>query len=156
LAKSKYIDIDLKKISYLIEVQGYNHKQLIEYLGISRETFYNWIKKHTDFSDTIKKSKTHLVEEVKNKLIERARGIEYEEVTQEIKIVDGKEYKTVKKVKRFIPPSDTAIIFALANLDPKNWKRSDKVVEDKVTGNEDIKHTKTKEEIAKRIMNEDF
>ena len=104
MAKSKYVNIDLKKISYLIEVQGYNHKQLIEYLGIHADTFYSWIKKHTEFSDTIKKSRTHLAEEIKNKLIERARGIEYEEVTQEIKIVDGKEYKTVKKVKRFIPP----------------------------------------------------
>ena len=156
MAKSKYVNIDLKKISYLIEVQGYNHKQLIEYLGIHADTFYSWIKKHTEFSDTIKKSRTHLAEEIKNKLIERARGIEYEEVTQEIKIVDGKEYKTVKKVKRFIPPSDTAIIFALANLDPNNWKRADKVIEEDNKTKVNIKHSVSKEEIAKRIDNEDF
>lgn len=156
MAKSKYVNIDLKKISYLIEVQGYNHKQLIKYLGISKDTFYKWIKKHADFSDTLKKSKMHLIEDVKNKLIERARGIEYEEVTQEIKIIDGKEYKTIKKIKKFIPPSDTAIIFTLANLDPKNWKRQDKIITEDKNNKITIKHSVSKEEIAKRLDDEDF
>ena len=152
MAKSKYVDVDLKKISYLVEVQGYNHKQLIEYLGISKNTFYKWLEKYSDFSDTIKKSKIHLVEEVKNNLIKKTEGFyvtEWKEV-----IVDGRIVKV--ETQKYIPPSDTAIIFALANLDPKNWKRADKVVEEDSKTKVNIKHSVSKEEIAKRIDNDDF
>lgn len=123
---SKYSDINLNKISYLIEVQGYNNKQLIEYLGINQATFYKWKKEKSEFSDTIKKSKIKLVKEITNNLIDKTRPKEYQETTIITKEVDGKSVTITKTIKKYIPASDTAIIFALCNLDPENWKRKDK------------------------------
>ncbi len=125
---SKYSDIDLNKVSYLIEVQGYNNKQLIEHFGINQATFYKWKKEKSEFSDTIKKSRIKLVKEITNNLIDRTRPKEYEETTIITKEIDGKSVTITKTVKKYIPASDTAIIFALYNLDPENWKRKDKEV----------------------------
>jgi len=152
---AKYDDIDLKEIAYLIEVEGYSENQLIEYLQISRSTFYKWKKDKdkSDFSNTLKKSKKKLVAIVKNSLIERTQGkyvFEYKEV-----IVNGKIEKL--ETKKYIQASDTAIIFTLANFDPKNFRRQDKQVEEKKDkvdiGNV---HADDISELEKRIMNEDF
>jgi len=158
---SKYQDVDLKEIEYLIQIEGYSNEKLIKHLGISVQTFYNWKKTKVEFLETLKKSRQILVNEIKNKLLEKVRGIEYTERYEEKKqvVVSGEIVilKTTREVTKFIPPSDAAIFFSLANLDPKNWKRTDKEVkeedkEDKII----IPHTTTKEELRKRIESEDF
>lgn len=143
---SKYSDIDLEKISYLIEVEGYNNNQLIEYLGISKQTFYRWKSEKSDFRDTLKKSKVKLVAQIKNSLVKKTRGFfvtEWKEI-----IVDGQIVKVENH--RYIPPSDTAIIFALANLASKNFSRQDKeiVKEKKHT---EISNAKSDDEILKML-----
>ena len=43
---TKYNDVDFDKLEYLCQVEGYNDTQLIEFLGISRPTFYKWKNKY--------------------------------------------------------------------------------------------------------------
>jgi hypothetical protein len=149
---SKYSDIDLEKISYLIEVEGYNNNQLMEYLGVASTTFYRWRKEKREFRDTLKKSKIKLVAQIKDSLVKKTKGYHVDEWKEVI--IDGQVVEL--KTRKYITPSDTAIIFALANLDPKNFKRQDKQVKEDIAKDEAIKHTKSKDEIRKRIENDDF
>jgi len=128
MAKSIYNDIvDLKKIKYLRQVEGYNDKQLIEYLGIHKDTFYKWIKRHTDFAEALKIDRKQQATELVETLFKKAKGFWIEEVTTEITERGSEKVKHIKKVKKWVQ-SDTALIFALSNLDPLNWKRQDKNV----------------------------
>ncbi len=148
---AKYSDIDLDKISYLIEVEGYNNKQLIEYLGIHKDTFYKWKKTKPDFSDTLKKSKVKLVSKIKDSLTKKTEGFY---VTEWKEVIDRDGQIVKVETQKYIPPSDTAIIFALANLDPKNWKRSDKVVEDDSKSENKNPHVQSVDDILLELDNE--
>ena len=148
---SKYSDIDLDKISYLIEVKGYNDSQLIEYLGISRPTFYKWKKEKVNFSNTLKKSRVKLVSKIKDSLVKKTEGF-YVTEWKEI-VVEGEVVKVENS--KYIPPSDTAIIFALANLDPENWKRQDKQVIDTNKDKAVIPNIQSDDDILKMIELDD-
>jgi len=113
--KTKYYDIvNLDEIRNLRQVHGYNDKQIIAHLGIHKDTFYKYIKRHPDFADALKIDKKKRVAELVQTLFMKAKGFEHEEVTTEVKVVNEKETKSIKKVKRWIH-SDTALIFALVN-----------------------------------------
>ena len=151
MAKSKYVNIDLAKLKYLIQVEGYEHKDIYTYLGISHDTFYTWIKKYPDFAEAVKLDKSLLLQELKDTLIKRAKGYFIEEsVTETITNSKGETTTKVKNVKKWIQ-TDTALVFALANLDPDNWRRTDKneIVENIIKGIEAIDISKA--DLQKKI-----
>ena len=96
-------------------------------MGISRQTFYDWIKRFPDISDAIKKGKEVVDYEVQQTLLKCALG--YRTTEQRIeKDEDGK--KKVVIVSKDVPPNVTALIFWLCNRVPEKWRRKPQPVPD--------------------------
>lgn len=73
MAKSKWEQVKNK----LVLVEGWARDgltdiQIAEKLGISKDTFYEYKKKHSDFSDSLKKGKEIVDYEVENALLQSA------------------------------------------------------------------------------------
>ena len=124
IAKSKY-ETDVKP--RLVEIEawkrdGLTDEQIFKNLGISRDTFYKYKEKYTDFSDALKKGKEVADIEIENALFKRAIGYKYKEVIKEVKEIDGKKSTYVKEVIKEIPGDVAAQIFWLKNRKSSKWK----------------------------------
>lgn len=126
MAKSKWEQVKDK----LILVEGWARDgltdiQIAENLGISKDTFYEYKKKHTDFSDSLKRGKEVVDYEVENALLKRALGYEYEEKTYETRYDErtGKSVeRLIKRITKQVSPDTTAQIYWLNNRKPKQWR----------------------------------
>ena len=126
MSKGKFNDVKDDIISYIRE--GDSNILACKKVGISKETFYTWINDKPDFSDSLKKARKEfretIVQALEQSLWKRAAGYEIEESKNEYRTLkDGGEVlvKSSKITKHF-PPDTGALIFALTNLDPENWK----------------------------------
>lgn len=124
IAKSKY-ETDVKP--RLVEIEawkrdGLTDEQIFKNLGISRDTFYKYKEKYSDFSEAIKKGKEVADIEVENALFKRAIGYKYKEVIKEVKEIDGKKSTYVKEVIKEMPGDVGAQIFWLKNRKSSKWK----------------------------------
>ena len=126
MSKGKFNDVKDDIISYIRE--GDSNILACKKVGISKETFYTWINDKPDFSDSLKKARKEfretIVQTLEQSLWKRAAGYEIEESKNEYRTLkDGGEVlvKSSKITKPF-PPDTGALIFALTNLDPENWK----------------------------------
>ncbi len=110
---------------------GLTTEQIAECMGISRSTLNDWIKKHPDISDTIKKNKEIADRKVENSLYERALG-GLHKVLKAIKVKETYYDKQGRKCEKehietateeiYIPGDTTAQIFWLKNRKPEVWK----------------------------------
>lgn len=112
--------------------QGLTDEQIAKNMGIKKSTFYDWLKKYPDISDSLKRGKAPVDFEVENALLKRAIGFEYEETETIIEEIDGKQKKRVKKIKKVALPETSAIIFWLKNRKPEQWRKFNPVVEAKI------------------------
>ena len=124
IAKSKY-ETDVKP--RLVEIEawkrdGLTDEQIFKNLGISRDTFYKYKEKYTDFSDALKKGKEVADIEVENALFKRAIGYRYKEKIKEVKEIDGKKTVFIKEVEKEMPGDVGAQIFWLKNRKSSKWK----------------------------------
>ena len=94
---------------------GLNDEQIADKIGIKRQTLYDWKKKYSVFSDTLKQSKEVVDREVENSLFKSAVGYYLDEER-----IDSEG--NVYKVRRFVPPNTTAQIFWLKNRKPNEWR----------------------------------
>jgi hypothetical protein len=93
------------------------------------------MKEHPEFSDSINKGRDEYDSQVAEKALnKRIQGYRYTQTTQEevpVRDENGKiishEMRTVKKVRKYMQPSDTAIIFHLKNRRPERWSDTQKV-----------------------------
>jgi hypothetical protein len=111
----------IEKVFQLAQ-RGLNDSEICEAIGISRCGFYKNMKKSPELRKAIYEGREKSIDNVENAHFKIALGYEYEEVTQIIKQVDGKDTKEIKKVKRHIAPNVTAQIFILKNRRPDKWK----------------------------------
>lgn len=146
MAKSKYRE-DFPQLAEMYHRHGLNDEQVAAKLGISHETYYQYQKKYSEFSEAIKKGKRPVDFEVENALLKSALGFEYEEVTQEIRQNDGKEFKKIIKTKKYYPPNVTAGIFWTVNRQPDRWRSVNKDIE--FPGNFDDRLKEIAETISK-------
>ena len=110
---------------------GLTTEQIAECMGISRSTLNDWIKKHPDISDTIKKNKEIADRKVENSLYERALG-GLHKVLKAFKVKETYYDKQGRKCEKehietateeiYIPGDTTAQIFWLKNRKPEVWK----------------------------------
>lgn len=128
--KSKYTPERVEIITKAIAA-GKTYKQAFEAAGIGKDAFYNWLNEKQEFNEAIKKAEqeynewynTGIVQDAKKSLRELVCGFSYTETTTET--APGKDGKTITKkkiVEKHMAPNPTAIIFALTNRDPENWK----------------------------------
>lgn len=111
---------------------GLTNEQIAKNIGVNADTFYTWLKKYPEISESIKKGKAPIDFEVENALFKRAIGYEYEEVETIIEEIDGKQRKRIKKIKKVALPETSAMIFWLKNRKPKEWRKLNPVVEAKL------------------------
>ena len=112
--------------------QGLTDEQIAKNIGISKVTFYDWLKKYPNISNSLKKGKAPIDFEVENALLKRALGFEYEETETVFEDVDGKPKKRIKKTIKFVPPDTSACIFWLKNRKPNHWRKMNEAVENKL------------------------
>ncbi len=94
---------------------GLSDEQIAHNIGIRRETLWDWKKKYSHISNSLKKGKEVVDFLVENALLKNALGFKYEEnvVTR-----DG----AVVNVEKFQAPNTVAQIFWLKNRKPDKWR----------------------------------
>lgn len=117
----------------LIKIEGWakdglSDEQIAHNIGINKGTIYQWKKKYKVIDDVLKKGKEVVDRQVENALLKRALGYDYEEETKTV-AESGK--KSIKVVKKHIPPDTTAIIFWLKNRKREQWRDVNKIEIDK-------------------------
>jgi hypothetical protein len=86
-----------------------------------RQTLHNWMDEHPEFREAVERGRAVFVNKVEDSLWKRAFGFEYVETTKERDKNTGKMVVT-KEVTKFLPPSESSIIFGLKNLAPDKWR----------------------------------
>lgn len=117
----------------LIKIEGWakdglSDEQIAHNIGINKNTIYTWKKKYKVIDDVLKKGKEVVDRQVENALLKRALGYDYEEET---KMVAESGKKSIRIVKKHIPPDTTAIIFWLKNRKREQWRDVNKIEIDK-------------------------
>lgn len=132
---AKYNDIKDELLQYIRD--GSTFKEACQRAGVSDSQFYDWKAKKPDFSDEVKKAhkegRAKIVPELERALYKRALGYEYTETKTET-FPDGNDRVTV--TRKQMPPDVGALVFALCNLAPGDWRNK---VENQVSG--DLKTT---------------
>lgn len=124
----------------LLQIQGWardglTEQQIAHNMGIGLTTLKDWKNKFPSILTAIKKGKAPVDLEVENALLKRALGYDYEETITEIEeMVEGRQKKHVRKIKKHMAPDVTAQIFWLKNRRPGRWR--DKIEAAPEQGNE--------------------
>ena len=129
-------------------LEGYTQKEIAKKINIGYSTWFDWKKAHPQFSEAFKKGLEAATENVVNSMYTSATGHYVDEVTE---IYDADGILVEKKVvKKYIPPSNTAQIFWVKNMDPQTWNDRKQV---EVSGELTTKKVElTPEEREKRIQ----
>lgn len=125
---AKYNKNIVENICSLIRADSFTIAEICAKVGIVKDTYYNWLKTKSDFSDAIKKAQEEfdqmILIEAKRSLVKLIKGFERDET----KVIYRDDEKGLPKIKektvskKYYPPSLGAIIHLQTNLDPDNWK----------------------------------
>lgn len=108
--------------------QGLTQKEVGKKIGIGETTVTEWKNKFPAFLEAIKKGKEQYDGEVEEALSKTITGFFVDEEITEITVgADGKEVKHIKKVKKYVPPNTTAIIFYLKARG--GWRENAQIVD---------------------------
>lgn len=117
MAKDKYqsfIDNGGLNRVYLMRMRGAQDKEIFEALQISKQTFYRWLKEHSDLYDAYKTGKEESIAEAIKALTSKfAVQTLTEKVTEVWENGDGSQRKHIVTKSRQVPPDTTALIFYL-------------------------------------------
>lgn len=139
---SKYTPEAVQAICECLE-RGETRKAACAKAGISDETFRRWLDDYVDFVAAVKNAEQAYQNWEHNEILASAKkslrilieGTEYEETTTEYED-NGQGQPRIRKQTtktKKILPNPTAVIFALCNRDPENWKnRINQEVEGKI------------------------
>ena len=132
--KAKYSKAILKKICALIKKDTYTVAELCVQVGISEGSYYGWCNRFVEFKEQIKEAEDirlkYFASEAKKSLLKKIQGYTVQE-KKTVTVDSGKKDdngKSIPKIKeqtvtdKHFQPDTGAIIFALCNTDPDNWK----------------------------------
>lgn len=94
---------------------GLTDEQIAHNMCIAVSTLYEWKKRYSEISESLKSNKQIADMEVENALYKRALGYSYTETTKEGGIV-------TKEVTKEVVPDVGAICFWLKNRQPEKWR----------------------------------
>jgi hypothetical protein len=136
--KKKWDELNMPSKLEIVEGwarNGATDLDMIEALGIGKDTFYLWKKEHPEFAEAVSRGKEVADIQVENALFKRALGYTYDETTKEMGVVveggriqfddEGnprKELQVTKVVTKQVNPDVTAQIFWLKNRKPAEWR----------------------------------
>jgi len=128
----KYTPDIVEAICQKLATGDHRIADVCQQVGISEQTFYRWKEEKGEFCEALKKAETDrlaaFVVMARSGLAKLLDVYEYEETTTEY--IDGKDkngnsvpkIKSRKVTKKRIMPNATAVIFALKNREPEEWK----------------------------------
>lgn len=114
--KSKYetlVKPNFGKIKKLVE-DGATDKEIIDFIGITSSTFYEYMNKYPEFSELMRTDREKNIEMLKDTLFKKAVGFQYTEY-EETKDPDGNV--RARKITKTALPSETAILILLKHWD---------------------------------------
>lgn len=111
---------------------GLTDEQIAKNMGVRTSTLYDWKKKYSEISESLKRGKEVVDRQVENALLKRALGYSYTETTKELV---GTKMIVTKEVVKEVQPDTTAQIFWLKNRRSDIW-RDRKDLEAKVDVNQ--------------------
>lgn len=130
--KSKYdtnVKPHLKRISEWKKV-GATDEQICEQLGVSKSSFYEYIKEHSELSEAIKKGKTELIMDLRGELARISFKHTLETKKQYItEDENGGKKKHTEITTKEVDGDIAAINLLLKNLDKENWSNDPQFVE---------------------------
>ncbi|MDE5789372.1 MAG: hypothetical protein K2H78_03025, partial [Clostridia bacterium] len=106
---------------------GATDKDIWQRLRISEDSFYEYKKRFSEFSESLKENNDFIDGKVESALLKRALGYSYNEVTKEF--ANG-EIKVTKIVTKQVVPDTKAQIFWLKNRRSKQWREKPVQTED--------------------------
>lgn len=135
----KYSEELVSDICRLISSDSYTVREVCDLCGIHPSCFYNWMNTREEFMNKITQARKDFREltgvVAHRSLIRRIQGYSYNEVRNDYVYKDGVETLRGKTViTKHVEPDTSAIIFALTNVDPENWKRNAAMMGDDVGG----------------------
>ena len=110
---------------------GATDKEIANRLGISEDSFYQYKKQFSEFSESLKESKEIVDAKVENALFERAMGGKVtlkrpykvkRTIFQNGKKVREEEEMVMADYEEYVIPDTTAQIFWLKNRRPDKWR----------------------------------
>lgn len=96
---------------------GATNDELAAFFGVSPRTIDNWIARHADFGDAVRRGRVFADARVARGLYERAVGYDRE---VERAVIAGGEVRRLTSTVHY-PPSVQACIFWLRHRRPKTW-----------------------------------
>lgn len=124
-------------------MQGKTNEEMSQLLDISPDTWYTYLKEHSELNDIVTAGKSVMDHRVENALLKTALGYEYEEIKTIIEEdQNGKKRTRIEKVKKYMPPNPTAQAFWLKNRKKEEWGDRKEIVFD----------TKAQEEERKKVF----
>lgn len=109
-----------------------SEEQIAQTLGVGYSTFKRYKRDYKPLQDAVKRGRKVLVMELKNALIQKAKGFDYTE-TKEVKEINpdtGKlEITKTETVKKHTTPDVAAINLLLKNYDKENWANDPQMLE---------------------------
>ncbi len=129
----KYGEAITEKICKLIESDDYTQKEICQQVGINEDTFTDWKRDHSDFSDSIKKADEKRLQffkvEARKATLKKIQGYDYEEVHitgKPSKEEGGKgEIKEKKIIQKHVPPDSVLLMYILNNTDSGNFRHKE-------------------------------
>lgn len=121
------------QIAYHLAREKYTDKDIAGILSINVDTIHQWKKAHPEFADALRGGKAIIDQVVEGKLLARAVGYEYHEVTREAELIDtpdGKKRKVMhvtKVVTKHLPPDVGAQTLWLKNRKPDEWREKSEI-----------------------------
>ena len=126
MAKSKWESVRDKL--ELVEAwcrDGLIEEEIAKKLNIGMSTLSKYKVEHVELVEALKRGKEVIDYEVEQKLLKRAMGYDYDEVTKENllnPITNEFGLEVTKVVRKHVLPDTTAQIFWLKNRKPKEWR----------------------------------
>jgi len=118
---------------------GFTDVKLAKLFNVSKSTIANWKNEYPEFLDSIKKGKDEFnLADAEDSQLKLVKGHYYYEITKEPTVLDDKKLVVTKKVRKYIPPNPTSLIFFLKNRDPERWR--DKQVHEHEIGKDTLAH----------------
>lgn len=106
--------------------QSMTEKQIAQTLGVAYSSFRTYKQQHPALVDALKKGRSELVIELKSRLIQKAKGFNYEERKQ---IVEGGVVVREEIYTKAATPDVAALNLLLKNYDKDNWANDPQALE---------------------------
>lgn len=102
---------------------GLTDSDIAKNIGIHPATLYEWMKKYPEIHEALKKGRKPIIVQVEDTFLEKKLSGYFvdEEIVEVTKHPNGEKTEHRKKMKRWIPPDTTAMIFYLKCKKPKYY-----------------------------------